>query len=60
MRLTANSNAKFGAAVNALGCKPSCCIHRDGFCMNATGLISTAGRPSTIGMNTPTMRPMSW
>lgn len=60
VRLTASSNAKFGAAVNALGWEPSSCIHRDGFCMNEIGLISAAGVPSMIGMNTPTIRPMSW
>ena len=54
VRRTANSNAKFGAAVNEPLLVASNCIHRAGFCMNDTGLISTAGRSRpAAGTNTP-------
>ena len=49
VRRTANSNAKFGAAVNEPLLLASNCIHRAGFCRNDTGLISTAGRPAQQG-----------
>ena len=60
VRSTANSNAKFGAAVNVPVLLASNCIQRAGFCMNAIGLINTAGAVRRTGMNTPKTRPMSW
>ena len=56
----ANSKAKFGPAETVGPLRASNCIHRAGRCRKPTGLVNTVGKPSRIGMTTPSRSPMSW